>query len=523
VVLDKTLDIIPDIVPGTVSKGDMQILVQKFFGFGGLAASIFLKVGRTPLQALQALEICRGIISSLVMDSRPDLSSLQRSQPELCARYTKCLNDISSMNSTISGLDPGYVEAIGRVISLYEGLNEIRQEIRGQPGLEQFLSPLSQEEIQAMGEQGPIVSLSVSDISAEAFLLTSTGVEVLPLPDVDIDTVLGMLQTFQSHGNRARRDAAVVSDDEDDLETSTGYTSIPSVDNALRYIWESIVKPVVQRLQLLRDETCDPSSLTRIWWISGGVLSLIPLHAAGCHEPGSMENTISHVISSYATTLKSLESLRKKDQMRLADQKHEVLVISMPTTPGSFYPLDVKKEVDAIKTFAEPWANVTALERPGKAEVIEALQRCTIAHFACHGMADPVDPRKSNLLLGRNELERLSVEDFDTMTFEKASIIYLSACSTAELKVRNLADESLHLASSLQLAGFQHVIATVWGAKDTAAVEVAKSFYEALHNATDTGAVNVAEALHVAVVSLRNTDENWNDVSLWGPFVHLGT
>ncbi|KAF2844812.1 hypothetical protein T440DRAFT_493865 [Plenodomus tracheiphilus IPT5] len=295
------------------------------------------------------------------------------------------------------------------------------------------------------------------------------------------------------------------------------------MDDALRYVWNMIVKPVLQRLQLLRDETCHPSSLTRIWWISGGVLSLMPLHAVGHHEPGSMENTISHVVSSYATTLKSLEFLRKKEQTSLVDQKHEVLVISMPTTPGTFYPLDVGKEVDAIKTFAEPWAHVTALERPRKSEVIEALQRCTIAHFACHGMADPVDPLKSNLLLGRDELEKLSIEDFDKMAFEKASIIYLSACSTAELKVRNLADESLHLASSLQLAGFQHVIATAWGAKDRAAVEVAKSFYAALQKATVTDVVNVAEALHMAVVSLRNTGENWKDISLWGPFVHLGT
>ncbi|KAF2844811.1 hypothetical protein T440DRAFT_435928, partial [Plenodomus tracheiphilus IPT5] len=168
VVLDKTLDIIPDIVPGTISKGDMQKLVQKFFGFGGHAASIFLKVGRTPLQALQALESCRGIIASLVMDSRPDLSSLQSNQPDLCARYTKCLNEISLLNSTISGLDPGYIEASDRVISLYEALNEMRQEIRGQPGFERFLLPLSQKDIQGMAEQGPIVSLSVSDVYSTA-------------------------------------------------------------------------------------------------------------------------------------------------------------------------------------------------------------------------------------------------------------------------------------------------------------------------------------------------------------------
>lgn len=349
------------------------------------------------------------------------------------------------------------------------------------------------------------MSLSVSDISAEAFLLTSTGVEVLPLLDLDFEKFLGYLKSLKSHGSRSRREGTVVSDDENDqidVNASHGYTSTSSMDEALQFIWKAIVKPVLSKLQLLRNEHRDDYSLPRIWWVAGGVLSLLPLHAAGHHEPGSRDNTISHVISSYAPTLKVLQFLKRKDEVEVASQKHEILVVSMPTSPGRFDPLDVQNEVDAIKSFAEPQHNVTVLKRPQKSEVIAALQYCTIAHFACHGMANPVDPLKSNLLLGRDTLERLSIQDLGTMVFEKARIIYLSACSTAELKVQSLADEHLHLASQFQLAGFRHVMATSWKTKDRAAVAVAKGFYELLHKITSTGKIGVAEAIQFAVVSL---------------------
>ncbi|KAF1997780.1 hypothetical protein P154DRAFT_524517 [Amniculicola lignicola CBS 123094] len=526
VALEKTLDIIPDLISGTISKADMQRLVQTFFGFGYHAASVLLKANRTSLQAFQALESCRGLIASLVMDSRQDLSALKSSYPGLCTRYTQCLDEISSMNTSVSALNPGSLETSDRVIFLFESLDKMREEIRAQPGFERFLLPPTEKELLELAQHGPIVSLSVSNVSAEAFLLTTAGVDVLPLPEVNIDTILGFLRLFQSQGNRTRREATVVSDNENDqtdVGTNTSDSSVPTMNAALQYIWKGVVKPILQRLQLLQDGSSQPSSLPRLWWIGGGVLSLIPLHAAGYHEPGSIENTVSHVISSYAPTLKALRFLRKKDKVKIVGQKHEVLVVSMPTTPGRFHPLNVGKEVDAIKTFVKPWADVTVLERPNKAEVIKALGQCTIAHFACHGTADPVEPTKSNLLLGRDKLERMAIEDFDTIVFETASIIYLSACSTAELKVRNLADESIHLASSFQLAGFQHVIGTLWGAKDRAAVEVAKKFYEVLHEATEGSEMAVAEALHNAVCSLRSADNNWENVSLWGPFIHLGT
>ncbi|MCJ1251060.1 hypothetical protein MMC30_008291 [Trapelia coarctata] len=76
---------------------------------------------------------------------------------------------------------------------------------------------------------------------------------------------------------------------------------------------------------------------------------------------------------------------------------------------------------------------------------------------------------------------------------DQAQIAYLSACSTAEIKVRNLADESIHLANAFQLAGFTNVIGTLWAADDNAAVEIASKFYEGLDLYDEEGTASTSK------------------------------
>jgi CHAT domain-containing protein len=137
-------------------------------------------------------------------------------------------------------------------------------------------------------------------------------------------------------------------------------------------------------------------------------------------------------------------------------------------------------------------------------------------------MADRMEPAKSALLLGKDVLEKLTLEDMDTISHDHAQIAYLSACSTAEIKVRNLADESIHLASAFQLAGFMHVIGTLWAADDNAAVEIASQFYEGLNLYDKEGGASVAQALHNAVLCYRNKHDNSAAIAEWAPFIHLG-
>ena len=190
-------------------------------------------------------------------------------------------------------------------------------------------------------------------------------------------------------------------------------------------------------------------------------MGLFSLHAAGDHDLGSTQSTISHAISSYAATFKSLHYIQNRPRISVSQTKHPLLLAALPTTPGGHKSLQVQEEITAIENSASKWALSTTCLRPSKADVLDALKTCTIAQFACHGTADRVEPAKSGLLLGNETVEKLTIEDLDTISCQNAQIVYLSACSTAEVGVMNLADESVHLASSFQLVGFRHVIRTL--------------------------------------------------------------
>jgi CHAT domain-containing protein len=162
------------------------------------------------------------------------------------------------------------------------------------------------------------------------------------------------------------------------------------------------------------------------------------------------------------------------------------------------------------------------MEAPAAAAVLEKVTTCSLVHFACHGSSDAEQPSKSALLLGRRSVDKLTVEDLQSLNYQLAQVAYLSACSTADVGAWSLIDESIHLSSTFQLVGFRHVIGTLWGADDSAAVAVAAKFYEYLFKEDADTVSSVPHALHRAVLDLKTKDGNSDDISLWAPFIHLG-
>jgi len=47
-----------------------------------------------------------------------------------------------------------------------------------------------------------------------------------------------------------------------------------------------------------------------------------------------------------------------------------------------------------------------------------------------------------------------------------AILAYLAACSTADIRSHHFLDEGIQIGNTFQLAGFPHVIATMWPAAD---------------------------------------------------------
>jgi tetratricopeptide (TPR) repeat protein len=529
----EALNLFPKVTPRTSSRQDLQHTLQQLSGSASLAASVFLKAGRSPLEALQILEQGRGVIAGLVVDSRSDVSSLREMHPDLYLQYTRLReivatpllpelspDDISSQAMT---LRDSYALRSSQRYKSAADLDEVLENIRQQPGFNGFQLPPTGTEIVNLAASGPLVSFNISEISAEAFIITTFGVQVLQLPSLKKIDLKSAISFLSDRGNSNRRDVKIVSETgETGTTENERRTSVQTVSSQMFSLWKNAVKPVLNRLGLL-EQTNPSARLPRIWWIGGGLIANLPLHAAGKHLPGSTENTLSHVVSNFAPSLKSLQFTRSKTWRSLKDQDHKILVVSMPKTPGFPGYISVAEEVREIKSKVGTQGSVITLEQPSKFEVLEQFQSCTIAHFACHGRVDDLEPAKSALLLGKTSLEELTIRDLDAINHPHAQIAYLSACSTAEVRSYDLVDESIHLASTFILAGFPHVIGTLWGAQDSAAVEVAREFYKKLFQYSEDENASVAYALHEAVLCYRNADENVTDILKWAPFIHIGS
>ncbi|MFF1840035.1 CHAT domain-containing protein [Streptomyces sp. NPDC058231] len=219
------------------------------------------------------------------------------------------------------------------------------------------------------------------------------------------------------------------------------------------------------------------------------------------------------------------------------------LIVALPTTPGLpghgrlHY---VRAEAEMLHRHLpervllhEPDPDHDTADNPAslptKAGVLAHLPTCAIAHFACHGASHPTDPSRSRLLLHDHDSDPLTVAGLAPIQLDQAQLAYLSACRTAAIDTTELLDEAIHLTSAFQLAGFPHVIGTLWEINDQIAVTVADAFYT--HLTTDQHTVDTdraADALHHAIRAVRDGHDLPGDLdrtrtpSLWAAYLHAG-
>lgn len=188
----------------------------------------------------------------------------------------------------------------------------------------------------------------------------------------------------------------------------------------------------------------------------------------------------------------------------------------MPHTDGE-KDLNTDREITEIRRHIGTTATIELLEHPSRDEVLKQILAHPIIHFACHGYSDIFHPEESALIVGKDTKEDLTIKDLQPISHQLAQLAYLSACSTAEnptsqfragdtmyARGLHLIDEGNRLADTFQIAGFRHVIGTIWEADDSAAVAIAGKFYEHLMR-VGAGDSAVSRALHEAVMERRRT------------------
>ena len=147
--------------------------------------------------------------------------------------------------------------------------------------------------------------------------------------------------------------------------------------------------------------------------------------------------------------------------------------------------------------------------------VIKGMTRCEWVHLACHGTQNLDNPTKSAFILADRDLE---LAEIIKHPLPHAEFAFLSACKTATGDTK-LAEEAVHLAAGMMLAGYRSVIATMWSIMDKDGPEVADAVYAEMLKDEEGDYTRAAHALHRAVQKLRLSGEPF---LAWMPFIHMG-
>lgn len=475
---EQAVALLPVLAWHGLDRADQERRLVELVGIASDAATTAVAAGR-PQRALELLEQGRSVLWSQLLDLRTDLAAVR---PDLARRLEDLRTAIEQPAAADADPTPA---ARDRRMVLARQWDEALAEIRRLPGFADFLLPPSVAELLAVAEAGPVVVVNMSPARCDALVVTADGVTVVPLPD---------LATRQATEQADRLLAAVQA--AHDLSGVVAHNVV--LNDVLAWLWRTVAAPVLARLGAVR----------RVWWCPTGAMSRLPLHAAGI--PGTTSSVPDRTVSSYTPTLRALALAREHG----STANPRMLVVAVPNTPGAPH-LDVEPEIALLTDLALPGHTVLSDADADHAHVTAELPRHRYVHFACHGREIPLRPSSSGLVLHD---ATLTVLDVSTLRLA-GDLAYLSACDTAASG--DLPDESLHIAAALNLAGYRHVVATLWPIYDATAAQVARHFYEHLATGTSLATDHAAEALHAAVTTIRNGADTAMP-AIWVPYIHVG-
>ena len=501
--LGAAIDLLGTAVPRGLRREDREHQLSLLRDLGCDAAACAWQAGDAE-RAVRLFERGRGVLLAQEMGTPTETDRLRAHDQELAKKFAALQEAVAAAERGDLTSDPGdwaRPTAAEKRRRLRDRRDEFLDQIRDIEGFAEFGKPSGPVNLRTVGGEGPVVLLNVSKYGSAAFLIRDATVAVKELPGLTPETVRAMLAELLIVTDQNKTDQLAAQ---------------PRLDHLLRWLWDKAAGPVLDHLGIITrlDQDDKPDEKTegpRIWWCPAGLLSFLPLHAAGHHATRSdaiPQAAIDRVISSYTPTLGVLEQSRRAPA--LADGQ---LLIVDPGTLGSE---NRRRESAWRKQEGVKLLTDAAATRSAVRSALKAGQYGRV-HFECHATSELSNPSGSHL--GLYGTERLALADVTALRLGHAEFAFLAACSTYQGGTM-LADEAIHLGGAFQLAGYRHVVATLWPMKNTPTADrIAAAVHQAI--AGSEGVTAAAVALHRATRKQR--DKAPDMPSLWAPYVHSGS
>lgn len=509
--------LLPTIAPRGLARADQEARLSVSAGLASDAAALALNEGAAG-RALALLEQGRGVLLAQGLENRADVSQLHDLAPAMAEEFERIRDQLSAparpspVLRTVAGgpaVPPHDDHGAGVIAEARHALSlrwsQLLDEIRELPGLDGFLRPPSVPELVTAAADGPVVVVNVSDYRCDALVVTAdAGIDVVPLPGLTPAAALSRASGFVDAIDEAYGGNGV----------DNAVAAMRTLSGTLGWLWDTVAAPVLDRLGL-DAVSHDGDPWPRMWWCPTGWLSFLPLHAAGRGAPDSGTWVLDRAVSSYTPTVRALVRARDGLDPRVPTRPSP-LVVALPETPGAVRLPGVSREADLLAELF-PTGRLLAGTDATVEAVVQALEAHSWVHFGCHGVSELLSPSQSGLILYDG---RLTASDAATQRLGRAELAMLSACSTSQGGV-TLPDEAVHLMSSFQLAGYPHVIGTLWNVSDELATRLTEQFYASLaQDVAERRPIDPARALHHPVRSLR--DRYAQAPHLWAAHIHTG-
>ncbi len=476
--------LVPRLSSRSLRNADRIHALSQVVGLASDAAAVALQAGKTPLAALCLLEQGRGVLGASLEELRADMLRLREMDPELAEHFVRVRDELEASAPLKPQLEGGKVlDASSRAWARrrYEASKEfdgLLARIQGLPEFHDFLRPPSEADMRAAARCGPVIVVNVSQFRCDALIVETHRLRALHLPDLSKQDI----QDKAWEGNLGRHEV-------------------------LEWLWYKVAQPILDALGFTQPPPSD-DALPHVWWIPTGPLSKFPLHAAGLHRARSAETVLDRAMSSYASSIRALVHGQRRPlrpPLSAATGDDEALLVAMEHTPGAKDALPFAiREVAVVRDVCESMALRPVSTAGRKQDVSQRLRACRVFHFAGHGATDTSNAANSRLLLADGVLRVAELLELN-LAPGAPFLAYLSACGTGRVRAETSVDESIHLMSAFQLAGFRHVVGTLWEVLDEVCIDVARITYETIHagGATDS---SVCRGLHDASRWLRDRD-----------------
>ncbi|MEK6409600.1 MAG: CHAT domain-containing protein, partial [Acidobacteriota bacterium] len=471
-----------------------------------LAAYASAKAGFL-LQALEALEQGRArTLRDALERNRRDLEQLAgHGYAELYRRYQEASRSWQELRrhstsqrseSTPIHSQARQPELVAELEAAQSEILAIVDEIQQVPGYEDFLRSLPAGSIQALSQQTPLIYLFATSQGGLG-LVVSGGVicpvwlDALSYKDL-MEALLGPAAesgylVAYAHWREVitNREASTV----ERLAATDAWHA--AIEAATEWLWKACMKQVVKILQEQR--------IHQVALIPGGLLGLLPLHAAwtsDARRSSGRRYALDKISFTYAPSAHVLRSA----QAGAARPANTLLAID---NPGMDDPeLELRFSGEEVASAAEHFESANIRWLVGEAASVDRikaeLSAYQVLHFSTHGLAVPVEPLESFLLLANRE--KLTLREILELRLDTARLAVLSACETG-IPGTTLPDEVVSLPAGLMQAGVPGVIGSLWSVRDASTMMLMARLYDLWRKEN----YEPPEALRLAQIWLRDT------------------